>query len=301
MKNCIDFKELLSAYYDGELTKAEAAQVEEHIKSCYACSALLEIYKEFSDVTDSTNVPVPDALRIGVMNQIRAEKPHGVSAQEKRKRHIHIALTRYMPLAACLVVVLFVWSFWGNVFNKSDNADPQGKEYMLGSIFMDASDDGSGGNSPGGAGAGGNSPGADGIPTGPAPEEAPYPDLNCENEQYGIPKILLPWVQADSQQPGLEDDLLPSSQWSQRELSELDDYINGAAYWIAFKGELPAYLIDYKPAEYSSRFNSQEIYEIPSLDVHIVLNQLSDRKIFAEGNDKAEKSSYAIVVYFLDE
>ena len=95
MNKCIDYLELLSAYVDGELAEGDKKRVEEHLETCENCSAILDLFRETSVSTDEWVVPAPDALRAGVMEKIL-----------KRPKIIRIALTRYLPVAACLAVML---------------------------------------------------------------------------------------------------------------------------------------------------------------------------------------------------
>jgi len=112
MKNCVGIAELLCAYADNELSESNRRLVEDHLIICENCSAILKLYKEISDSVNDTNVPAPDALCIGVMNRIQNEEaPQKVTISKKRRRYQYI-LTRYAPIAACLVVVFLVWQFW---------------------------------------------------------------------------------------------------------------------------------------------------------------------------------------------
>jgi len=126
MKECTNIYELLSAYFDGELTESEKRIVEEHIASCDECSAILEIYSEISNTTSASNVAVPEGLHIGVMNRIQHESIAAnlvapmVNDKEIKRLRFNTMLTRWVPVAACLAVVLAgwqLWSNWGNIFS----------------------------------------------------------------------------------------------------------------------------------------------------------------------------------------
>jgi len=114
--------ELISAYADGETTESDTRQIREHLSTCESCSALLELYREISISTDESSVPAPEALRIGVMNRINNEETYHTANNTKRRRHFHIILTRYAPVAACLVVMLLVWQFRSNLFDVQHDA-----------------------------------------------------------------------------------------------------------------------------------------------------------------------------------
>jgi len=112
MKNCVGIAELLCAYADNELSESNRRLVEDHLIICENCSAILKIYKEISDSVNDTNVPAPDALCIGVMNRLQSEEPPQKVTMSKKRKQYHFILTRYAPIAACLVVVLLVMQFW---------------------------------------------------------------------------------------------------------------------------------------------------------------------------------------------
>jgi len=119
MKECTKINELLSAYSDGEVAESERLFVENHLASCEECSAILEIYSEISNTVSSSNVVVPEALHIGVMNRVKYEhfvaKGSVVPEDKAKKRtRFNTILTRLAPVVACLAVVLVAWQLWGN-------------------------------------------------------------------------------------------------------------------------------------------------------------------------------------------
>jgi len=120
MKECTSINELLSAYFDGELTESEKRIVEKHIASCDECSAVLDIYSEISNTTSSSSIAVPEGLHIGVMNRIQHENIAAspvapvVKVKEKKRKRFNTVITRLVPIAACLAVVLAGWQLWGN-------------------------------------------------------------------------------------------------------------------------------------------------------------------------------------------
>jgi len=106
MYNCAGFIELISAYADGELAEPDRRRVEEHLETCEQCSALLEMYREISIAADESCVPAPDALRDGVMEKIISMDTAGNAGTDKKPRLVRTVLTRYLPVAACLAVML---------------------------------------------------------------------------------------------------------------------------------------------------------------------------------------------------
>jgi len=123
MKNCVGIADLLCAYADGEISEANKRLVEDHLAICENCSAILVIYREISSAVDDTNLPAPDSLRIGVMNRIQNEStPRVIDSRKLRNKHYQRLLTRFAPVAACLVVMLLVWQLWGEtLFSPRDN------------------------------------------------------------------------------------------------------------------------------------------------------------------------------------
>jgi len=122
VKNCIGIADFLCAYADNELPEAHKQIVEDHLQICENCSTVLKLYREISVSVTETNLPAPEALRIGVMNRIQSENiPREIDNNKQRKKYKYI-LTRFAPVAACLVVGLVVWQFWGTMWG-SDSAE----------------------------------------------------------------------------------------------------------------------------------------------------------------------------------
>ena len=70
MRNCTELMEQLSAYADGELTGSDKELMEDHLRSCENCAALLGLYREMSAAIGDSCVSAPEALYAGVMNEI---------------------------------------------------------------------------------------------------------------------------------------------------------------------------------------------------------------------------------------
>jgi hypothetical protein len=126
MKNCESYIELLSVFADGELTdENDKKSLEAHLLSCDECSALLEFYRESTIAADKSKVDVPDALCIGVMNMIKNEELY-MPKTKKSKTKVNMILTRYLPIAACLVVLVLVWQINEYLVPRgNDMADPE--------------------------------------------------------------------------------------------------------------------------------------------------------------------------------
>jgi predicted anti-sigma-YlaC factor YlaD len=62
--NCKIIKELLSAYIDAELDRADIIKVEEHIEKCKNCKKILNNYQEISLSICSIEIPKPSEKTI---------------------------------------------------------------------------------------------------------------------------------------------------------------------------------------------------------------------------------------------
>ena len=200
--------ELISAYADGELTEADKKQVEEHLSVCENCSAILDIYGEASNAVTESCLPAPEALLHGVMNEIlgggaadnsdAAEAGAGgvnriagtagaaetgtVTNSAVKRSMPRLILTRYVPIAACLALVLLtVPRFIDFSRSKSDNTSGKSMSMMESAQLAPQFSVQTGGASEGPAGeagtgdvsefAGGSDSGAAGQPA-PSPSSA---------------------------------------------------------------------------------------------------------------------------------
>jgi len=306
MKNCNDYSEQLSAYYDGELSESDALKVKEHLAVCDSCSALLELYKEISIAADNDIASVPDALCIGVMNTIKAEDLYGPKKAGEKKSNMRIILTRYMPIAACLAVVLLVWGLWGNMFGlrentftgnfsffgRNDAGDPESSQPIMPSSFdaalptmLPSADADMGGTDEdihtrdNMSGQGIAPEGGTNTPLAP-PENFPE-------------ELLLRLAFSDD---GLETDI---------STSDIFAYLSGASFWITYEGTLPDNIISIFPESLGSWFGWDVIFELPTEDVEFLLDQFGASKLTDDmtgfsviENESHPDSPYAVVFYF---
>lgn len=74
MLSCEDVKNLLSAYYDGELGVAAQQQVAEHLAACEACREEYEQLKALSGAFGALTFPESDkAFRAGLHERLETE------------------------------------------------------------------------------------------------------------------------------------------------------------------------------------------------------------------------------------
>jgi len=290
VKKDTEITELLSAYSDNELTDSDKQTVEEHLAANEDYSALLEIYREISISADESNVPVPDALRIGVMNRIRSESISVEKETKKKKWWQHqILLTRLAPIAACLVVVLLVWQFGGNMFGMNETSAPVAAP----AIMADA-------------------PAAAPAPAAPAPESVEFDNLwGIDDAAWDEAELILPAESAgglgdqDSmlQEPTPDMNLVPGIRSHDEETEDaqmqrgFSDFIDNAYAVITITGELPAFLADYEPLPIDNWQGWDLVYEIPSTEVDNLMLELLNRHSSLVRNPENQNSTYAIVFY----
>ncbi|MCK5000085.1 MAG: zf-HC2 domain-containing protein [Anaerohalosphaera sp.] len=58
--NCDDYKDLLTAYLDKELTDEQKAGLEEHLKSCESCKGELNEFRKLISITDDIALQEPE-------------------------------------------------------------------------------------------------------------------------------------------------------------------------------------------------------------------------------------------------
>jgi hypothetical protein len=106
MADCKEIRELISAYLDCELTEADSLRVRAHIEGCADCYNLLNIYGDISSSIKGSLADAPESLSAGVMAKIRSGEADSDRMAEKRRRTLRIVMTRYLPVAACLAIIL---------------------------------------------------------------------------------------------------------------------------------------------------------------------------------------------------
>ena len=269
--NCIGIADLLCAYADGELAEQNIKIVEDHLAICENCSTILKMYKEISNSVNDTNVPAPDALRIGVMNRIQNEITPRKTDDNKLRRNYRMILTRFVPVAACLVVMLFVWQFWGDLFGTRHNtASPEAAMMPASAGLPDAAggytdDDGYYMSS-------------DALD---AAEESSTRQLPVNDQE----------IRQQNENPGIDEEKVD-------EYNQITEYISGAFAEIAFTGDLPPLLAGIDPQPFGSWFGWEKVFEIPSAELQILIDELNDREnVTVVFHDDNSNSTYVIVLY----
>jgi hypothetical protein len=273
--NCIGVAELLCAYADGELEKSKIHIVEDHLLICENCSAILKLYGEISSAIEETNVPAPEILRPGVMNRIQCEEIFTDAEKTKKRRQYHFVLTRFAPVAACLIVGLLIWQPWGESFNISGSDQ----------AAMPATQ--------------GDSEPYTMMTSVPAPESGDYETLPDEmltdddTDMAGEPAGgNYPWddfFEAD----GTFRQILPD-----RDNELLQEHINGAYAEIAITGELPVLLKSYLPQAFGPWLEWDMVFEIPLTEMTALLDELGNNEESEITRNTQNVSSPYVMVFF---
>ena len=229
MNNCANYFELISAYADGELPESDRKNLEEHLDVCENCSAILGLYREMSAGIAESCAAAPDTLHENVMKEIsRADVTYGAGGTPgagdaadgdnmKKRKISRIVLTRLVPAAACLALILLAIP----LFLNSGRSDGSSKDesgslqvYASGAPQMNApganQSDGAGtaDTAAGTAASGGSGSGSDIADGGsnmqsgaPAPVPAPDTEYGYEDSESLSP------VNESAQIPEGEDDI----------------------------------------------------------------------------------------------
>lgn len=303
MKHCNEYAQL-SAYADGELCQDGKRLVEEHTSECDSCAALLEINREISASVSRSSVPVPEALRLGVMNSIKAGRAvggtasltenTGANSEKSKKKHgwKGLILTRYAPIAACLVVMLLVWQFWGSFWTtQNDDAAPSAvwetmNESHAESVVMD--------DSTFGFSAEEEAPASYEADTGVifAPDIRVDAAGDFESEHFPAPQAEV------TEHSDMDDLMMHGEHRSAAEMARIMTYIDEAYAQIYFTGDLPASLKELDPQPFGSWFGWQKVFEIPSSEVSALLAEIgSRRELDIIYNENHRDSKFAIVFF----
>ena len=269
--NCVGLADLLCAYADGELNDANKQLVEDHLAICDNCTSILKVYREISTSINDTSIEPPTALVKGVMDRVMEESVPRVEKETVERKRNKLILTRYLPVAACLVAMLLVWQFWGNTLFT-------GRVNDMGSTIapMEAMP------TPVPADAGGGSSRSEALEIKPG-------TTGGMSEQGGEPS-------ADFNVTDTDDEALDHSSQKENEDAQFLDILNNAYAEIKIKGDLPTFLVDHEPHPIGKWFDWDIVFEIPATDIQALLDELSKRDDFSFERINTE-SKYAIVFY----
>ncbi|MCL2153891.1 MAG: zf-HC2 domain-containing protein [Oscillospiraceae bacterium] len=137
MNSCVEFSELISAYTDGELSDFDRHRVDDHLKVCESCSALIELYREISISVNESCVSAPESLLTGVMEKVATCDNDSTIIIPPKRKPTRIILLRYIPVAACLAIMLLTLPWVMNTlrrpaFNSMAPSAESGESQLLG-------------------------------------------------------------------------------------------------------------------------------------------------------------------------
>jgi lipoprotein signal peptidase len=105
--NCKDFKELLSAYADGELSLTQREFIEEHLINCPNCRAIVNDYKAVNlKIASLRETPAMPDIKGTTMARIKGIQP----AKHTRKWLQPVPVSLYITIIIS-VIALFIWAF----------------------------------------------------------------------------------------------------------------------------------------------------------------------------------------------
>jgi len=295
VRNCIGFADLLCAYADGELPESNRQSVEDHLAICDNCSAVLKIYKEITNSVNETNVPAPDALSIGVMNRIKYENVPRPATVTKQKMQYRKILTRYAPIAACLIVTLLVWQFWGDMFGGRGSESAPLARNMTDQAAPAAT-----------TGAGGSVADLSAVMAESAESDLEYAEAEAAG---GFPDEE-PSADGDTRMDYNITDDEDGEFWFHIIdgfdiiYGEIAQYINNSYAVISIIGNMPVFLINYQPVDNTSwddwwiQSGWDELYEIPSIDIPILINELAEREGVEIVHNHSNVNNNTVLVVF---
>ena len=103
---CMEYFDLISAYVDDELSHEEKTDLESHLRTCEHCSSILIAFRAVSTTINESTAPVPDSIRVNVMKTIKSTGIAPGTIKTKSPISIKTVMTRFIPVAACLVLIL---------------------------------------------------------------------------------------------------------------------------------------------------------------------------------------------------
>ncbi|MEW6721121.1 MAG: zf-HC2 domain-containing protein [Thermodesulfobacteriota bacterium] len=110
MKDCREIRPMLAAYHDGELSSADRARVDEHLRGCAECSAVLD---RLAGIDSSVGVPDPgpeywDRFNRRVMERLDAGKGAPAEIVRPKRGWARRGLPYFLPAAAAAALLLLV-------------------------------------------------------------------------------------------------------------------------------------------------------------------------------------------------
>lgn len=103
MKDCAEYREMISQMADGELTEPHKTELARHMASCPDCRRLYDAFAFISSSLAEGMAEPPETLRTGISGELRARKAQKAAARRRRRR-----TAAFTALAACAALVVVV-------------------------------------------------------------------------------------------------------------------------------------------------------------------------------------------------
>ena len=101
MRKCKEYQDMISCAIDGMLDADAMRTLSHHLEQCPDCRRVYAQMQQASAAFQQSEAEVPAALLEGVMQRINSAAPE--AKRPRKKPYI-----RYLSVAACLAIVLFV-------------------------------------------------------------------------------------------------------------------------------------------------------------------------------------------------
>jgi anti-sigma factor RsiW len=111
MADCKKYREIISAFADGELSGNEKNEFEKHLETCTSCRSLLLLYTGISEAAAGSLPEPPDSFTENVMSKIKSLPENSVThpnAERKRQRSMRPVIISFVAAAACLALAFIV-------------------------------------------------------------------------------------------------------------------------------------------------------------------------------------------------
>ena len=121
-------KELLSAYFDGEVDKVWKARIEKHIETCDRCRQVLNSFDNLHTLLQTEELPINQEKRESIYQYITSTDAPAVRFWNRR-----ISLPAPIALAAAVLFVVF-GGFIFSLMDRTSPTTPAGIVFELSSI-----------------------------------------------------------------------------------------------------------------------------------------------------------------------
>lgn len=111
MADCKKYREMISAYADGELSGNVKNAFESHLDACASCRSLLSLYKGVTEATEDSLKEPPAGFAASVMSKIKSLSEDESTWQptaNKKGKSIKPVIISFVAAAACLVMAFIV-------------------------------------------------------------------------------------------------------------------------------------------------------------------------------------------------